>query len=202
MLSKISVGNPISLPVDLERAKQRLHIETNDYDIDLNSLLLAATAAVEHHTGRALFPSVWEWRRDCWPGCYPIEIPLAPIRDVTEVAYLDDLNDEQTVDDANWDWRRTPSGAELWFTSGYSYPTLYDQRGRDRVIVRVSAGYDDPTASGAGDDPELEIDPRLEMAVLFLVSTWFERREHASADQLFEVPDTFKFLANQLRIFR
>lgn len=197
MLLKITA--PVAPPVTVERAKERLHIDSANFDDDLAILIDAAVGAVEGHTGRVLARSSWELRLDCWPGCEPIRLPLAPIRDVTDVVYLDATGAEVAIAD-DWYWYRTAAGADVRFVSGFSAPTLYERPGSLRV--RFDAGYDAPSESGSGDDPELVMDARLEIAVLFLVGTWFERREHVQADQQLEVPETFRFLANQLRIFR
>lgn len=201
MLIKLSPSQPASA-VTVERAKERLHIDTTDFDADLDALLKAATGAVEKHTGRTLTRSTWEYRIDCWPWPWrePIRIPAAPIRAVTGVAYLDEDAAEQDIDAANWFWERTPEGADLWFVDDYDLPSLSDRAGAVRVTF--DAGYDNPGESGSGDDPELVLDPGLELAVLFLVGSWFEKREHIGAPESYQVPQTFEYLAAQLRIFR
>lgn len=199
MLSRISpLGTPpATLPVSIERAKEHLRLNTDDFNNELNAILLAASATVEDHTGRALIPSLWEWTQDYWPKCNdPIELPLVPVREVLEIAYRNELGYSQYVNAGDWKWRRTNSGAELWFTSNYSFPTLNDNKGTNLVTVRFRAGY------GDSNELALALDPRLEMAVLFLVGTWFENRENVQSDEQFEVPETFKYLVNQLRIFR
>lgn len=200
MLRKIAVST-ISPTIPIERVKQRLIIDHDDWDQDIEALIRAASDVVERETGRVLQPSTWELRTDCWPGyCYPLRLDIAPIRDVLSVKYLDDDGLEQTVLSSNWYWDRTSAGADLRFITGYSFPLLYNRPGS--VRVRVFAGYDDQEASGSGDDPELTLPPIIEMAVLFLVGAWMENRESVIDGQRFEVPQTFKFLADQLKIYR
>jgi len=202
MLRKIAGAT--SLAVSLARAKERLRIDTSDSDSDgdIERLLYAAQDTVEGQTGLILQPSTWEYRQNAWTCFGPwhgICVPASPIREITSVTYLDENNAEQTVDASNYTWERTPEGAEITFIRDFTFPTL--GFGPNVVRVQFTAGFDD-TQSGSGDDPELVLPPRAEMAILFLVGAWSENRESVSAVQTYEVPDTFKLLAQQLRVFR
>lgn len=212
MLRKIAAAT--SLAVSVARAKERLRIDTSDSDSDndIERLLLAAQDTLEGQTGLILQPSTWEYRQDswglygfwngawtCWGLCGTLSVPAAPIREITGVTYFDENEVEQTVAPANYTWERTPEGAEVTFIRDYLFPTL--GYGPDRVRVQFTAGFDDQQ-SGSGDDPELKLPPRAEMAILFLVGAWSENRESSSKDQIYKVPDTFELLAQQLRVFR
>lgn len=184
-----------SYPVSVSRAKDRLRIDVTANDADLLAIIKAATLAVEHETGRMLAPSAWEYRTDCWD----ISIPLAPVRTITSITYLDTDHAEQTINPVNYYWHETESGAEVHFIDTYSFPTLSN---RDEAItVSFESGYDD-TGSGTGGDPTLVLPPTLELAVLFLVGHWYERREMTGKEEPFRIPNTFEFLASQLRVYR
>lgn len=198
MLKKLS--RPDNPPIGVPAAKDRLRLDTSDRDMDLDRLLRAAAEAVEVRTGLVMAPTQYEYRVDLWPGFSPLRLPVAPVRDVTEVVYLDEDGAEQTVASSSWYFDRTSEGADLRFDSDYSGPALYERPGSLRV--RFTAGYDDPAASGAGDDPELVLPATAEMAILFLVGHWHEHAESVAATQTYEVPETFELLAGQMRIFR
>lgn len=187
-----------ALPVSLDDAKAWLRVDHNDEDELITRLVYGAVAATEDRTGRILAPSSWEWQADRWDRWFAI--PAFPIRDVTSVVYLDEDGTEQTLDAADWYWHRTAEGAEVRFVSTWSSPTLYD---RPRSVrVRFDAGYDDPTASGSGDDPDLVLPENAKMALRFLIAHWYANRESVTTANVYEVPQTFEYLAQQLRIFR
>jgi uncharacterized phiE125 gp8 family phage protein len=190
---------PEGAVVTVDRAKQRLRIDGTDSDDDLEALIEAATGAVEHETGLTLRPTTFELRADNWL-CSPVNLPAAPFRDVVEVAYLDTSDAEQEVDAANYYVDRTSEGAHLHFVAGFSSPSLSDRKGA--VRYRFSVGFDDPGESGSGDDPTLVLPATAVMAVLFLVGHWYENRESVLLEQRYEVPDTFRLLSRQLRVFR
>jgi len=193
-----------TLPVSIEVAKDRCHVDDDDSDLDIELLIKAATGAIEKHCGIVLQPSTWEQRYDCWPWatCWntgaALRLGLAPVRTVDSIKYLDDDGAEQTVDADDWYWNRTPDGADIGFASGWSAPALYQRPGA--VRVRFTAGYNDEHA--VQSDSELTIPPEVQMTVLFLVGAWIENREAVIAEQKYEVPATFKFLADQLKVYR
>lgn len=203
-----------TLAVSVARAQQRLKIGAEDAvgdpivdaddNADVEALIEAAQGVFEGRTGLCLQPSDWELRLDCWPTCAPrcIAIPLAPVRDVTGVSYIDEDGVEQSIAQSgdNWLWERTASGATLWFRSDFEFPTI--DRRHQAVRVQFSAGFDDPASSGSGDDPELVLPPQAELALLYLVGSWFENRESVAKVQTFEVPQTFDLLVEKLKVFR
>lgn len=194
MLTVISAAE--TQPVSVEEVKSHLRELSNDFDDVIPGLIAAATAAVGHHTGRTLAPTGYELRGDSWSN--PICLPALPVRSVDEVAYIDVDGDEQVLSADSWYFYLTDMGAEVAFVPTASLPSLYDRP--QSVRVRFTAGYDDPYSSESGLDHPLPSTVR--MAVLFLIGTWFDNGAHLQDRQTYEVPDTFKYLANQLRIFR
>lgn len=206
MLRKlIAATTPVAT---VPRARDRLNVLHDDWDEDIERLIVAATGVVERETRTALQPSTWEYRADYWwtgwdgriGWCRQIEIPLSPVRTVESVKYLDVDGAEQTVDPVNWYFDRTPEGANLNFVSGWSAPTLYDRP--NAVRVRFTAGYDDPNAASPGSDSELTLPAEAELAVLFLVGHWLENRESVLAEQRFDAPQSFRHITSQLKVYR
>lgn len=184
----------------MAQAKLNGKIDWDAEDEVVRRAVRAATEFVATQTGRALMLTGYEMtRRDWWSDCLPLEV--APFREVTELAFLDPDGDEISVDPAQYHTELTEEGAVLVMESGWSAPGLAS-RG-DAVRVRFTAGYDDPAASGSGDDPELRIPERARQAVLLLAGHWYEHREEVNVGN---IVSTFAMageaLMHQLRIFR
>ncbi len=75
---------PAAEPVSLAEAKAWLKLDTGDDDVLVSSLISAARARAEWHTGRAFVTQVWTLWLDGW--CDPcIEIPLPPLQSVSSL---------------------------------------------------------------------------------------------------------------------
>jgi uncharacterized phiE125 gp8 family phage protein len=195
MLIKTSAAD--YLPVTVGRAKQRLHIDFADDDVDLEALIRAAVQALEDRTGLVLATSAFEYRIGCWSS--RIDLPAAPIRNVAAVKYLDPEGNEQTAPAQDWYWVPGHAGGAVFFNSLFSAPATADRP--DAIRVVFEAGFDDPSATPG--DPRLAFPPAAEMAILFLVGQWYAHRESVIVGVTpLPVPQTFEWLASQLRIYR
>lgn len=178
----------------MARAKERLRIYSTADDNDLQVLIDTAILAVEKATGLIIRQSTWDYFGD-W---LPIEIKVKPVRGITGIFYRDSLEVEQTIDAANYYFRECNYGTEIFYISGFYGPAdMSNREGRTRI--RFTAGYDDGSATGA--DPNLELDPRIELAVLFLVGVWYENREAVTDAERFKIPKTFDFIIAQLKVY-
>lgn len=192
MLKLVSVEQVPNITV--ARAKERLRIYSSADDNDLQMLIDAAILAVEKATGRIIRQSTWDWFGDC----LPIEINAVPVRGITGIFYRDSAEVEQTIDAANYYIIEGSGRTEIVYISGFYGPAdMSNRQGRTRV--RFTAGYDDGSATGA--DPNLELDPRIELAVLFLVGVWYANREAVNDEERFAIPKTFVFLTAQLKVY-
>lgn len=198
MLRRLS--RPEHPPIDVPSARSRLRMDATDEDVDLDRLIRTSAEVLEKHTGLVMGPTSFEYRADAWPACMEIKLPAAPVRDVSAVVYLDEDEAEQTLPASDWSWERTHEGATITLATGFSNPTVLERAGAIRV--RFTAGFDDPSESGAGDDPDLVLPATAEMAMLFLVGHWNEHRESVAEGAMNHVPETFDLLASQLRIYR
>ncbi len=78
------VTAPALEPVTLDEAKAHLKIDVSDDDALITTLIAAARARAEWHTGRAFVTQGWRLWLDAWP-CEPVEIPLPPLQSVSAV---------------------------------------------------------------------------------------------------------------------
>lgn len=190
----------VPLFVSIAETKRRIHFEgaADEENDDIELMLRAAARRVEQRTGRILALGQFEYRFDCWSDC--MVLPIAPVRVVTGVAYLDVDHVEQEVPAADWYETIGDRDARVTMVDGFSQPELSARGGQ--VIVRFDAGYDTPDASGSGDDPALERDPMDVQAVLMLVAHWWLNRSAVGATSMETTPQGFEDLVAEQRIYR
>lgn len=198
MLKKVIAAS--SVPVSLAEFKAASRLVDDDQDVPAQLMLDAAIEYVAEHTGLALASATYLLERYSW-WTYCLEIPIAPVRDIAEVSYLDVDEAELIVDPANYRWARTRDGAHLWFVDGYSLPVVALNRA-DAVRVTIDAGFDDPALSGSGDDPELTLPARAKHAIILLAAHWFEHREAVDVVPMHRTPLAMESLLGQLRVYR
>lgn len=178
----------------MTRAKERLRIYSTADDADLQVLIDTAVLAVEKATGRIIRQSTWDQFGD-W---LPMEIKKKPVRSIVGIFYDDENEFEQTVNAADYYFIECFDGIEIIYVSGFNNPSSMSTR-HNRTRVRFTAGYDDGSITGA--DPNLKLDPRIELAVLFLVGVWYSNREPVGSDERFKIPKTFDFIVAQLKVY-
>lgn len=84
-MSLTLITPPAAEPVTLSEAKAHLKVDTTADDALITSLVTAARARAEWHTGRAFVTQSWTLWLDGWPQNGLIEIPLPPLQSVTQV---------------------------------------------------------------------------------------------------------------------
>jgi uncharacterized phiE125 gp8 family phage protein len=80
---------PAVEPVALADVKAHLKIDTADEDALLATLITAARARAEWHTGRAFLTQSWRLKLDAFPADGIAEIPLPPLQSISEIAVTD-----------------------------------------------------------------------------------------------------------------
>jgi len=160
---------PSAEPVTLDQAKAHLKVDTADDDALITSLIAAARARAEWHTGRAFVTQSWTLWLDAWPCDGIIEIPLPPLRSVASVtAYA--LDDSATVlDAATWQVDTTSSPARLMLKPNASPPV--NLRRINAIAVAFTAGYGD----------ESDVPAPVCEAILKLVANFYMNRGDAEA---------------------
>ena len=132
---------PASEPVTLAEAKAHLKLDTSDDDVLLATLITAARARAEWHSGRALLTQSWVLHLDAWPRDGIAEIPLPPLRAVSEIAIT------------HRDGIRTVLDPSHYYIDSVSEPArgIFDEpqrnlRRHDALEIAFTAGYGEASA--------------------------------------------------------
>jgi uncharacterized phiE125 gp8 family phage protein len=156
---------PTSDPVGVPELAEYLRLPTpSGQDALLQALVVAATQAVEAHTGRSLMPQTWRATFDRFPDV--IELPQCPVVAVSSIAYTDTGGTVQTlsaslyrVDTYSEPCRITPIYGGTWptalsvtgsvvvtFTAGYLTQRTIPQAIRTAILAVAAALYEQPEA--------------------------------------------------------
>jgi len=151
---------PLDAAVPLDLVKAHLAVDDDERDALIEAHLAAATEYAERYTGRAIMPQVWEGVVDAFPAA-GIVLPVGPVTEVEEVAWLDEAGAETVVDPAlYWSDR---SGRTARVEPRDAWPSGAALRS-GAVRVRWTAG--DGVCPSA-----------MQAAILLLVGHWFANRE-------------------------
>lgn len=158
---------PPSPFVTTAEAKKHLLVEHSDDDGYIDVLVKAATGWLDGPggwLGRALGRQTLQLAMCSWPssisGFWDFELPFRPVDDDSvAISYLDANLQEQPVMNTNY---RVHQG-NILLSSGYRFPVT--GRADDAVRIQYEAGY-----------PEGEVPAPIKVAVLMLVSQWFNNR--------------------------
>jgi len=193
-LRRITVDDALPIPIAAVRKALRID-HAFDEDV-LERKVRAAVELVEERTTRVLRPTTFLATLSTWPTC-DVCLPRAPVVAIEEVAYVGEDGVSSIVAPAEYGWRPTEDGAELWFASGWSWPS-FSREVRDPVRIKFEAGY----GGDAGDDPERKLPSRVEELVLLLAGHWYKNREAVTVGAMAEVPIGASLLFKELRHFR
>jgi len=173
-MSLTLLSPPAAEPVTLAELKDHMRVSAADEDALINGMLIAAVRAVEARGRLALMPQVWRLTLDAVPD-ETIFLPLAPVASVDVVSVIGADGAPQAVDPSLYEaalgspGRVRPAGP--WPAPGVAI---------DAVQIDFSAGYPD-----AASIPE-----PLKQAVKLLGAHFFETREAAGVERIFNVPQT------------
>jgi uncharacterized phiE125 gp8 family phage protein len=128
---------PAAEPVTLDQAKAWLRIETGDDDALISSLVSAARARAEWHTGRAFVTQGWtlwldEWREPC------AEIPLPPLQGVSSVTFYARDDSATILDAGDYTVDSASQPGRVMLTPGGALANL---RAINAVAIAFTAGY-------------------------------------------------------------
>jgi uncharacterized phiE125 gp8 family phage protein len=173
-----------SYPLTLAEVKDHLRVDQDLEDQLIESLIGAATEAVEGLVHRPLVNSTWTHYFDRFPGELSYELQPG-VSSITSITYLDENNVEQTlaasVYELSEDWvpmfRLAPD---------QDWPDVLDHPDSVRVTV----------VSGFGADRHAVPD-NIKAAMKLMISHWYENREAVTPGSLNELPVAVNMLLNR-----
>ncbi len=197
----VKTSKPIQRAFDLSVVKEHLRVDQDVEDSLLSAYLDSAIEECASYAGRAINQQEFQWQADAWP-CEGLIIPLAPIVSIVDVKYRDEAGTLQTMDEADWYFRRTPSGGVVETLSTFTRPLLATEP-LPALLVNLIAGYDADDGSSGTEDPELEMPAVIRQAVLLTVGHYYQNRESVQAGgQPVVLPRGAEFLLDTIRIYR
>jgi uncharacterized phiE125 gp8 family phage protein len=186
------IEGPVAEPVSRDEAKDFIRVTYSDDDLLIDSLIKAAREHVEMITGRALMPQTWALYLTGFPDGLPLELPLAPFKEISAIKYWDQTGTEVTANPTLYE--TNPRGDLYNFGLAYmkSWPAL--EAGRMLpVTVEYEVGYEDADSVPSG----------LKIGILELVSHWYNVREPiVIGTNAMEIPLTVERLLWPYRLLR
>lgn len=175
---------PTAEPVSLAEARLQCKIDaelssplTAHPDDDLvRTLITAARRYVEQHTRQVMTDATYEYRcaSPSAGGC--VMLPMGPIEEVASVKYLDEDEEERTLDPAVWYLNDDPWAPYVGLRKDQVWPALY--RRPDAVRVQFSGAIASPNPVPA----------ELVLAMKLMIAHWYANREDATPVELKEIP--------------
>lgn len=207
-------------PVSLPEARQHLNLDTDGDsppahpDDDLVTRMLGtAIASVEKYTERRMVRVELELPLDClppswcgrapWPwtvrasaGREGVALPGAPLREVSQVTYVDVNGATQIVDPSSYHIDDFAEPGRLLWARGAARPAV-NANVPNPVRVTYVAGYADP-----GDSPDTPRCPdELVSAALLMLGHLYENREAVVLNgQPAELPLSVQYLVRPLKL--
>jgi uncharacterized phiE125 gp8 family phage protein len=180
------VTPPAIEPVALSDAKLHLKVDTTDDDALITSLITAARARAEWHTGRAFITQSWILWLDAWPGAsadgnlppalsatppVPISIPLPPLASVASITTyaMDDSATVMSTSQYQVDTASNPARVAL--KVGCTPPV--NLRSMNAIAIAFTAGY----GANASDVPDA-----IKRAILMIVADLYANRGDAAVE--------------------
>ncbi|HEY0011562.1 MAG TPA: head-tail connector protein [Allosphingosinicella sp.] len=166
---------PAETIVALAEAKAHLNVSHADDDELIETLIAAATGAIDgpNGIGIALITQEWRMSLDSLPASFTL--PLGPVQTLDEITYSDAAGNEHTLAPASYRLDADSSPARVFCETPISPASV--QPGT--VKVAFTCGYGD-----LAEDVPID----LRHAVLMLVAHFYENREAATAQGLVAVP--------------
>ena len=161
-----------SEPLTLDEYKEHLRLDGNDQDVLLTREIAAARTEVENYTGRRCINTTLRMKLDSFPSVIYLTPPLSS---VTNIQYVDNDGDTQTVTDTVYDVDTDSTPGRLYLAYNQSWPSA-------RVHpLSITINY----VSGYGTNGK-DVDARLRSAILLLAA---DLHEHAEAQLEVKVED-------------
>lgn len=132
---------PETEPVSVAEAKAHLKVDTSDEDALIETLITAARARAEWHTGRAFITQHWRYYVDVWPVGGVAELSLPPLISVEDVTVTDASGARTVLDPSAYRVDAASVPGRVIFAS-----RPRSLRSRDCLEITFTAGYGDASA--------------------------------------------------------
>lgn len=157
---------PADEPLTLEEVKLHLRVDHDDEDALIERLLRTARQAAEGDHDLALITQTLKYHLDNWPSSGVILLPRSPVREVSEVKYVDLAGDEQIIGPANYELDIHSRPGRLRPTSSYTWPHVKDMY--NAITITYDAGW---------GDEGVDVPEEIRQALLLMIGNYYEHRE-------------------------
>jgi len=168
----LRLGPATGTVATLSEVKTALRVseDATEDDARLIEILRSQTRRYEDFTRRIMLPTPFEAQFACWSG---LSLPAAPVRAVSEVAYLDADHAEQVLAAENWYLAQADdTDREVLLVEDITAPVLSSRPWP--VRVRFTAGYNDPASTESGETEELDPDVADKIHILLLAQRLYD----------------------------
>jgi uncharacterized phiE125 gp8 family phage protein len=164
-MPSILVAPPMVEPVSLAEAKAHLRVTHSEEDAVIGALIASARRVAEARTGLCFITQEWMVFRDGWPGDGVIDIALAPVLSVEELALFGEDDQKAVIEPSHYVVDSVSRPARLMLRGS----RLWQRPGRmvNGIGIRVRAGYGAAPAS---------VPAALRQALLMLVAHYYGQR--------------------------
>lgn len=190
----------LGLPILKKHCRLPLEEDFTDEDENLTIYGKAAEALVESHAEMSLHHQVWCLdihhlpKRDAGNDRHIIRLEKMPIVSLDSVKYYDNTDQLQTVSTSVYNGYLSTAPPTVWLDASGLNPTGQTER-LDRFQFQFTAGS--PIVDGSAT-----VQATAKQAILFLVGTWFQKRETIhlwTGKPLMEMPLGYQLLIGQLQ---
>lgn len=161
----MQLSGPGAEPLTLEEVKTHLRVDGAAEDALLQSLVLTSRLHIETALGLSLMTQSWKLVLDAWPANGIVNLPVAPVQQVSDVRVINKDGTAQSLDADDYDLDLSGRPARLFRRSE---PWPMPGRAHAGIEIDITAGY----GAGAGAVPE-----PVRQALMLLVAHWYEHRD-------------------------
>lgn len=194
----IQVTAPAAEPITLAEAKAHLNVTYSSKDDYINALIQAARqqlAGIDGWLGRCLVEETFDLKLDGFPSC--IRLPLAPLRSITSITYLDANGDEQTLSASLYTVAGVGAsmGGYVIPAINQSWPITYGVP--EAVTIRFVAGYASDGASP--EDYAANVPEPIKLAMKLLVGQAFNEKDSEAPEGAMQIDRAIERLLTTYR---
>lgn len=188
-MTRLQSAAPAVEPVTLLEAKAHLRVDSDHEDGLILDLIKVARQELERQTALCLIDQNWRLFLDHWPICGSIELPLRPVKEVTEIRVFDHEGNATLLDNSAYVLDAYGQVPKL-----HMQKTAIPTQKHNGIEIDIVCGF----GSAGNDVPDI-----LKRAILVLVAHWFEfRGTYTPKDQPVSIPPLFDRLIASERLVR